>query len=206
MTADTTPNDTEAETLAKRERVRRFLIAPLERDGMVRGKRVKLTEHEAFLAKLADRLGYMAPDNLERLRQVCMAHALGEARNVWPGWVTIRAFAYRLQTPPDPENPIKQSWLHSRRGPQLRAHGGLVETYLFLDKENRPPSEVEERRIADEARENARKRQRVVEAIERGTALEDDRRWLAWYDQLADRCNDIVDAGIAHRDGKGEAA
>ena len=143
MTADTTPTDTEAETLAKRERVRRFLIEPLERDGMVRGRRVKASEHEAFLAKLADRLGYMTPDTLERMRQVCMAHALGEARNVWPGWVTIRNFAYRLQTPPDPENPIKQSWLHSRLGPQLRERGELVETYLFLDEKGRPPTKYE---------------------------------------------------------------
>ena len=133
-------------------------------------------------------------------------HALGEARNVWPGWVTIRNFAYRLQTPPDPENPIKQSWLHSRLGPQLRERGELVETYLFLDEKGRPPTKYEERQIAEKARENAQQRRRIVAAIERGTASEDDRRWVAGYDQYADLCNDIVDAGIAHRHGDGEAA
>lgn len=203
-TPHVTPTETEAHLLAKRERVRRFLIAPLERDGMVRARNVTAGDHAAFLAKLEARLGYLTDDGLGRLRQLVMADALGTARNTWPGWVSIRARAFALETPPDDQNPIMQSWLHSRRGPELRAQGQLVETYLFLKRMQRPPREFEEGKIADEARENARKRARVLEDIRAGAAIDDDRQWLAWYDRLADICEAIVEAGIAHR--KAQAA
>lgn len=215
-TTETTPTtDTPTETspaLTGRARVRALLIEPLIRDGMIRDPRAKVdghrataADHAAFLDKLAERLAYMSADNLERLRQVCIAHAGGSARNHWPGWVTIRNAAFGFQTPPDPENPIMQSWLHSRRGPLLRDHGGLVETYLFLREKNRPPrNEYEEREIFAAARENARARQRVVEAIARDAATEDERQWLRWFDGLTGVCNDIVDAGIAHRRALGE--
>lgn len=189
----------QAQVLAKRERVRRYLIEPLERDGMIRDRRTSAADHAAFLDWMQDRLGYLTDDNLGRLRQVCVALAGGQARNVWPSKVTIRNHAYKFQTPPDDANPIMQTWLHSRRGPALRDQGQLVETYEFLRVQMRPPSDYDERQIAELARENARKRARVVEAIALGRASEDDRRWLAWYDHLAALCDDIVDAGIAHR-------
>lgn len=206
MTGEQTTTEAETEAMAGSARVRRYLIDPLLRDGMVGDRRTSSAELAAFFGRLQERLGYMRPDNLERLRQACMALAGGRAHNVWPGWVTIRKIAFGLQTPPDPANPIMQSWLHSRRGPALRDHGGLVETYLFLRRAMRPPTEYEQKQIAAEARENARKRQRVVEAVAQGGGSEDDRQWLVWFDGLTDICTEIVEAGIAHRAAKGEAA
>lgn len=212
MTTEQTRTTTETETLAKRERVRQLLIRPLEADGLVRDKRTKASEHAAFLDKLADRLGYLSDRNLETLRRYVRAQAMGAAHNIWPAWVTILNHAQDLQTPPDPENPIMQSWLHSVQGEALMARGEHVETYLFLKGlvtkgRPRPPRDAEKRMIAENARENRRKRELITEAIEAGRhVLEDDRKWLTWYDEMTRTAEDIVRAGIAHRRGQGEAA
>lgn len=212
MTDEQTPTTTETETLAKRERVRRLLIQPLEADGLVRDRRTKAGEHAAFLEKLADRLGYLTDENLVTLKRFVRARATGEAHNVWPGFATILNHAQDLQTPPDPENPIMQSWLHSRQGEALMARGEHVETYLFLTGlvakgRPRPPLPAEKRMIANRARDMARKRTLIVERIDGGVHVpEDDRRWLAWYDEQTQIAEDIVRAGIAHRRAQGEAA
>lgn len=211
MTDQTTEQNT-TETLAKRERVRQLLIRPLESDGLVRDRRTKASEHAAFLDKLADRLGYLTDQNLETLRRYVRAQALGPAHNVWPSWATILNHAGDLQTPPDPENPIMQSWLHSVQGEALMGRGEHVETYLFLKGlvargRSRPPRDAEKRMIAELARENRRKRELVSEAIAAGRHVsEDDRKWLAWYDEMTRTAEDIVRAGIAHRRGHGAAA
>jgi hypothetical protein len=209
---DTDHTTTETETLAKRERVRQLLIRPLEGDGLVRDRRTKASDHAAFLEKLADRLGYLTDENLATLKRYVRARAGGEAHNVWPGFATILNHAQDLQTPPDPENPIMQSWLHSRQGEALMARGEHVETYLFLTGlvakgRPRPPLPAEKRMISNRARDVARKRTLIVEGIEGGRHVsEDDRKWLAWYDEQTRIAEDIVRAGMEHRRAQGEAA
>lgn len=201
-----TTTTTKTETLAKRERVRQRLIHPLERAGMRRGNNTTAKDHGAFLGKLADRLGYMSDHHLERLRQTLMSLGRGKAHDVWPTWVTIRGFAYRFQAPPDPDNPIMQTWLHSVEGPRLRARGLHVAAYRFLRKANRPLFPHDFREIEEAARDDARRRTRAQEALTRGDIADSERAWLADHDDLTRTVDDIIDAGIAHRAEQEDAA
>lgn len=204
--------DAQAQATSKRERVRRCLIEPLERDGLVRDRRVSAADHGKFLDKLADRLGYLSEDKLDVLRRYVRAQATGTAHNVWPGFATILNHAQDIETPPDPENPIMQSWLHSRQGEALLGRGEHVETYLFLTGlvrkgRPRPPTDAEKRMIARRAEENRRKCQLLREAIAGGRHVSlDDHQWLVWYDAQTEIAEDIVRAGIAHRRGSEDAA
>ena len=202
----------QADNVSGRERGRRCLIEPLERDGMIRDPRGTAKGHAEFLAKLQDRLGYMTEDGLERLRQVAMMMAGGKAKNVWPGWVTLRNFAHRFETPPDPANPIFQTWLHSVEGPVLRSQGLHVAAYRFLVKHPRPLFPVDMREIAAAAEDDARRLTRANDALARGDILPSERAWLTDHLALTRHVEALIDAGIAHREAqasdhsKGEAA
>lgn len=185
--------------LTGKRAVRSYFIEPLNDDGLIRDRRTKASDHDVFLKKLETKLGYMSRDNLDRLREVVLNSAMGPSLNVWPKFATVWNYAKILQSPPDDHNPIMNSWLHSIEGPKLRDNGTLVETYLFLRKHGRPPHGYERIKIADAARENARKRVMVIERVGWGSATDDDQKWLSWYDALAQTCTEIVEGGVKHR-------
>lgn len=197
-------------TLTGKRAVRAYLIEPLKRDGLQRAPKDRLVDHDAFMEKIADRLSYMRPENLDRLRAILLSCALGTSRNIWPKWATVWNFATGIQVPPDQRNPLMRSWLHSRKGVHLRDNGGLTETFLFLkgmlDGGPRflgcPPSAYDEKQLAELARENKSRQLRVAELIKVDNASEDDRAWLKYYQRATEAALAIVDEGIAHRRAK----
>ncbi|HGG04784.1 MAG TPA: hypothetical protein ENK28_04945 [Aliiroseovarius sp.] len=188
---------------SNRARVRQLLIKPLQETGLVRqdrGKgRVSAAAHDALLEKMQARLGWMDDNGLRALRAVLVSLASGPALNYWPKWATIWNHATRLRPPPEAENTIMTSWLHSCEGPRLRAAGTLVETYLFLRDKSRPPSDWEVKQIRSQASDNAVKRARVIRQIDEGNVSDDDRNWFDWYNRALAHCETIVAQGEAHR-------
>lgn len=200
----------EVRAMSGRERVRELVIRPLQADGLVRANGATVADHEAFEAWMAEKLAYLSPANLTMMRLFLRAHATGPAKNVWPCKATVLNHAHDLQAPPDTENPIMQSWLHSRAGEAALAKGVHVETYLFLKglvMKGRPraPLEADQKLIKRRAEDNRRRRELIQEKIDAGRhVLEDDRGWFYWYQDQAKIAEDIVRAGIAHRRSQAE--
>lgn len=186
--------------------VRRILIDPLNDDGLVRDRGVTVEKHEAYLDKVAARLAYMSADGLERLRPTLRAAAHGVRLNVWPKWATVSNFARRIEAPPDMENDIMRSWLHSVEGPRLREEQIAVEVYLHLRSSGRPPSGYDLKQLRLKAADNRRRKTIIQERRRHCEKRAEDASWLEWRLDLEARCDAIIDAGIAHRAAQSEAA
>ena len=190
-----------AQSLSRRARVRRLLIEPLTKDGLVRGKGLTLDEHAAFLDKLADKVGYLDDAMLVTLAELVLNMAEGVARNHWPAFATIWNVATRLRRPPDDESHIMCSWLVSVEGPIAQEAGHLVELYLWLRKHGCPPSDFVLKTIRQEAAENARTRARIGRDLQAGSARASDVEWLNGYLRTLDYCEGLVARGAGKRAG-----
>lgn len=171
----------EASAETKRDRVRRILIDPLLQAGMKKQTRMKQPEYEAFQIKLCDRLSHMSDKNLLGMVSFITRHAKGGERNQWPDEVSIVSCALSIQPPPPRSCPYVVSVLKSEAGQRAKTLGYHVELFMFVRKFGPPFSKVNRKKLADEAQENRKEMSRVVNAIERGTALEERRQWLDWY-------------------------
>lgn len=190
-----------AHPLSRRARVRRLLIEPLAKDGLIRAKGVTLEEHAAFLDKLADKVGYLDDAMLATLAELVLNMAEGVARNHWPSFATIWNIATRLRRPPDDESHIMCSWLVSVAGPIAQEAGHLVELYLWLRKHGCPPSDFALKAIRQEASENARTRARIARDVQAGSARASDADWLDGYLSTLAYCEALVARGAAKRAG-----
>lgn len=198
-------------TVSRRDRVRRCFIKPLQRDGLVRPKADTVEAHDAFLAKLADRLGYLDDALLTTLAEIVLGLAEGPRRNVWPSFAAIWNTAIRLRKPPDDERHIMTTWLASRAGPVAREAGHLVELHLWLRNHGCPPGDYAMKTISEEAAENARTRTRIAADVGRGSARPSDVDWLTGYLNHLAYCEALVAKGEQRRadqarDQEGRAA
>lgn len=190
-----------AQALSRRARVRRLLIDPLVADGLVRPKSSTVEMHQAFLDKLADRLGYLDDALLVTLAEVVLRFAEGPARNIWPSFATIWNHAVNLRRPPEDESHIMTTWLTSVEGPIAREAGYLVELHGWLRKYGYPPNSAMMQRIREEAAANASTRARIARDVQAGTARPGDVDWLNGYLRALAHCEALVDRGNAKRAG-----
>lgn len=199
MTDDAEGNGAEAHGKAA---VRALLIERLELAGFVRPRKVTVDVWEAQKKLLAERLAYMSCENLMTLAEVMITSANG--RQDWPSEVLVLQFARSIQPPPPAQSRIVTSWFGSVEGPKAVARGDLVELFRFVRRRQVPPSAYEMRHIAEEARDNARRRQLVAEKQRDGVAPQDDLAWLAAWQADHDTAMALVEAG--NRKRAGEAA
>lgn len=187
----------EAENLSGRAQVRAVLVQPLVLAGLIRAPGVTVAQHDAFLARLVDRLAYLDLGALNTLCEVVLNLAEGRLHNQWPSFATIWNTCQRIsrQPPPDEERHIMTTWLRSRGGPVAAAGGYLVELHGFLRRIGRPPGDYELAKIKEQGAENARTKDRLADKQARGMASPSESDWVARYlDQVA-YCEELVAGG-----------
>lgn len=194
--------------LPGRTRVREAFIAKLESDGLVRPRAVTVADHEAFLAKLIDRLSYLPGPDLGVLAECVLRRAGGKALNEWPAFATIWNLAQTICRTPEPDEArhIMTTWLRSRGGPVARDGGYLVELWRYLRAYGIPPSTTALDMIKREAEENRRERARLRQRQANGTATASELDWLDRAARAEAYCNGLVAGGEEARDARVEAA
>lgn len=182
-----------------RARVRAELIQPLEDMGMARKRGHSIEQHNAMMARLADKLSYMTEENLRGLRDWVIRIAAGKARDTWPREVSILSAAWNIQTPPPRESDYALSIIRSVMG--IRAHEGgyLVELFQIAKKIGPPPNRYVLAKLRDQARDNRARRDRIKEYIATGRVTPED---MAWFD----RYHDDLALCMAIIEDKGQAA
>lgn len=187
----------EAANLTGRAQVRALLVTPLVQAGLCRAPGVTVAAHDAFLARLVERLAYLDAGALNTLCEVVLGVAEGKLHNQWPGFATVWNMCQRIsrQPPPDEERHIMTTWLRSRGGPLAQAGGYLVELYGYLRRTGSPPNDFVLGRIKEEGAENARQLARLQDKIARGVASPSEADWVARYLDQAAYCAALVAGG-----------
>lgn len=182
MSSDQTQTAPKPET--KRDRVRRLLITPLERDGMRKRHKADEDAHKAFLNRIADGMAYLSDDGLKILRGSLATKGEGVKRDFWPSYLTINALAEHIQHRPLEQIPGLLSWFCSKAGDEARQADRLVSEFKFWTDHKRPPlSESEKRLIADRARDWNATAKSARDAIARGVEPRfDGRDFLRGYE------------------------
>lgn len=187
----------ETVNLSGRAQVRALFLQPLVQAGLRRAPGVTVADHDAFLARLADRLAYCDAGALATLAEVTLRLAEGKLHNQWPSFATIWNTCQRVsrQPPPDEQLHIMTTWLRSRGGPVALAGGYLVELHGFLRRTGRPPGEYELAKIKEQGAENARTRDRLADKRARGMASPAEVGWLEQYLDQTAYCQGLVAGG-----------
>lgn len=188
--------DEQSKTPTGRDAVRTLLIEPLRLAGLVRQRKFTAAEHDGQLQKLVERLAYMRTDNLTTLCETVIDNAVGDRATHWPTYASVWKWARRIQTPPDNERHIMNSWLRSVEGPIAKQGGYLAELYLWLKEHGRPPSDYDTARIREEAKDRARRRERGGQR---------DLEEMEYFARVERHCLDLVEDGQSGRE-QGQAA
>ncbi|WP_323764582.1 hypothetical protein [Marinovum sp.] len=183
----------------KRGRVRRLLIEPLASGyggmGFRFPKGTDEKKQRSYLDWLADWLGYLSDEELERLRACLSAHGDGAKRCFWPARATVVFFAQAARPRPIETWPECASWFASIEGAKAREEGTLVATMLFIERNIRPPYTPKDRReVAARTAELQRAYTEAQERVTRDRAYPDDAQMIAWYDRLTERAEALVGA------------
>lgn len=190
-----------------RDRVRRLFIHPAKAKGMRFPKRLPEADGEKILNRLCDDLAYLPDRALAALSEWVQCHGDGAGRSFWPPVVGIVSTAEAFQPRALEEAPGVASWFGSRAGEQALDAGRLVAEFIFWQDKKRPPLDFRDRqRIADDAKEMARKIRVFEGRVARGVepaALEYD--WVKWYRGVEARARVLVDQGRDDRAKAGAA-
>lgn len=201
MTGDGAGDEGKPET--GKAAVRLHLIERLEAAGFVKPGRVGKEAFEAGKKYLAERLAYMSVGNLQMLAETIID---GASSREWPTETLLMQMARRIEAPP-PMQCRAMTWLESKEGPMAVLRGDLVEIFRFIRAKLRPPYGWEMPKLAEQARENAR-RLVIISEWERSEAgaRQEERAWRDAYlaDQVAALA--LVDKGNARRAAVGDAA
>ncbi|MEP4950071.1 MAG: hypothetical protein ABJU46_03745 [Paracoccaceae bacterium] len=175
-----------------RMKVRKYFLDPLNDAGMTRKRGVKVEDFEKSQTRLADKLSYMTVENLKGLRQYVVRLAAGKDGNIWPEEQSIERDAYNLQTPPPRKSDYAQSIIRSAMGCRANDEGWLVELFQIAKRMGPPPGKYVISQLKDQAEDNRRRRGRVSERIEQGSAPEHQRVWLSQYHADLAECLAII--------------
>lgn len=196
----------EAECKSGRAAVRLHLLEPLA--GLVRRRGVSAVDHDRMLARLVERLAYMDAAHLAGLAEVILRHASGggvKVLPVWPEVGVVLAWAIALQVPPPHESDYARSLMRSAMGQQARDEGWMVELYQIAKRIGPPPGKYIIAKLRDAASEARRRRERVRDRIDAGSATPEEAHWLAaWHADQAE-AGALVLAGCQART-QGDAA
>lgn len=190
MTAETIEK-----TETKRDRVRRLLIHPLEKDGMRKRHRTPDEVHRAFLDRIADTLSYMSDVNLGLFHKILVSKGEGAEKHFWPSYVTIRGWAEQIDPRPLDHEPEILSWFRSKAGPHALAADCHVEQYKFIQKKKRPPMAQETTYILDTAKTRRDNHKRWRELIaRRGEAyMADEKHAIEEYEKIDAMVRGIIE-------------
>lgn len=181
------------ELRAGKERVRTYLIEPLNLVGLSRKSGVKVDQHEAIMETLEARLSYMSADNLAALAEVVERYADGPSKDRWPALTKISDWARDLQRPPPSESKLVRSYLQSAAGSKALQENYVVELRAFLKKWGYPPNAYNYGQIEKEAAENNRTLDAMAITPDHRLTAE-QRKWRDGYERAYKICVTIIDA------------
>jgi len=189
---------------AKRARVRRLLIEPLQAAGLCYPKKVSDEVQRKRLAALADDLTYMSDAGLKALQQSMLTKGEGSAKKFWPERITFIGWAEAYEKRPLGQVPAVLGWFKSRAGRDALREGRLVAEYEFWRDRKRPPvSDRERTSIRDRADEINSQVARHEDRMERQVpAFFDDGDFYRWYQGVLKQCKAWVAEGEAARQGE----
>jgi hypothetical protein len=186
------------EPLMGRARVRALLIDPLEDGGMVRPARVTVDAHKAFLAKVADEIGYLSDLGLTALADFLIRMA-GE-KQVWPALNVIKNQAWSLEPRPAHLSAVVTSVLMSRLGEEALRDGWHAELLLDMRKMRPvPKGDFVKGQLLQRAKDNQKNMRVIDDRAARGVARDGDDRWRAAYLRGQDEAKQIIQSGIEKR-------
>jgi len=167
----------------QRQRVAEMLIEPLEAEGMVRQRGVKVEDHEKWLENLKSRLAYLEPVNLRAVRHSIARAAGGKRRNRWPAILSITNWAHDLQRPPDNDNRMVTSYMASAAGQMAWDRGPeyAVALRMHLRRVRMVPNAYTWQKINANAEEMARRAEYIEDATARAVETEAEKQWLAGF-------------------------
>lgn len=187
-----------SEPLMGRARVRALLIDPLEDGGMSRPVRVTVEAHKAFLAKVADEVGYLSDLGLTALSDFLIRIA-GE-KQVWPALNVIKNQAWSLEPRPANLSAVVTSVLMSRLGEEALQGGWHAELLLDMRKMRPVPTgDFSKGQLLQRAKDNRRNMRVIDDRAARGVARDGDDRWRAAYLRGQDEAKQIIQLGIEKR-------
>ena len=201
---------TEEQTITEtaRGRVRRLLIEPAQELGMRFRKGTSIEEQRRRIEQICDGVAYLTDEALAALVDWLLAHGDGTDRSFWPPLIGIISTAEAYQPRPLEEVPGVASWFGSIEGPRALADGCLVAEFLWWQKYKRPPlSKMDRQRIVSRAEGLGREVELTQDKLARGVEPgADAREKLRWYRELEARAKALVQAGIAKRAEREDAA
>lgn len=167
-----------------RDRVRRLFIEPMLELGFRFKNRTPEQDQRKRLDAMADDLGYLTDENLQRVFATLRSKGEGSSRCFWPTRATMIAYAQIAQPRPVEEIPGLASWFGSVAGREALAEGRLVAEYRFWIRSHRPPMhEVEKRRVAEAGRQDASRAELLREKAQRMDLDQQDQGWLDAFER-----------------------
>lgn len=192
----------------KRDRVRRFVISPLQGGGMRFPHRMPEADRRKILDRICDELAYASDETLAAVAAWARDHGDGSDRSFFPPVVSFLSTAEAYEPRALEDVPAVASWFRSRAGVSAAEAGRLVAEFMFVEKKKRPPvTDADRKAIADRAREWGRDVELARDRIARGASLGGyEGGFLQWFEGIEARAMALVDAGVAARKAKGEPA
>lgn len=176
------------------KRVRRVLIEPLERRGLMRPGGMKVEAFEAMLAELCAKLAYMSDLNLAALEEDAAALAGGREKDRFPVGQRILERAAQIQPPGDDASPLIRAVFANQLGLDSLAGGWAPELLVELRVSRRWPGSWAVKTIKDKADEALRRMRDFEARLSRGDVLSPaDAEWRSRRLAAMDRCRRIAD-------------
>ncbi|MFV0303572.1 MAG: hypothetical protein ACK5IP_22345 [Paracoccus sp. (in: a-proteobacteria)] len=187
-----------AEQAAGEKRVRRLLIEPLERRGLMRTAGMKVDAFEAMQAGLCAKLAYMSDLNLRALEEESALLAGGPNRDRFPVGQRILECAGRIEPPGDDASPLIRAVFANQLGDDAIAGGWAPELLRELRHSRRWPLSFVVKTIKADADDDLRRMRGLEARLARGDVLDAaDAEWRSRRLAALDRCRRIADLSRA---------
>jgi hypothetical protein len=174
------------------KRVRKHLVEPLLKVGLVRPAGLTREGFDDMLTGLCQRLAYMTSDDLDVLAEIVLSNPAGKAKDRWPAgpWILDRA---REVAPPEPgASPLIRRVFAHALGQRAVREGFGPDLLTWLRRARRFPTPE---MITFLERETRSLREREGALRRRAALSEDDARWLAARRDAHEMCKAL--AGVS---------
>ncbi len=185
-----------AEQAEGQKKVRRLLVDPLQRRGLVKPSAMTKDQFGDMLDDLCARLAYMSETNLAALEEEAATMASGKAKDRFPIAQHILDRAGRYQHPPDDASPLIRAVFAHPLGQDAIAQGWAPELLREVRKSRRWPNDYVLAKCRESADQPVRRAQRLQDFRAKGQGLtEDESTWLQQRRDVVAKCQRIAALG-----------
>jgi hypothetical protein len=178
------------------KRVRRLLVEPLQRRGLVKPPAMTKEQFSDMLDDLCARLAYMSEANLGALEEEAATMASGKSKDRFPIAQHILNRAGRFQSPPDDASPLIRAVFAHPMGRDAIRQGWAPELLREVRRTRRWPNDYAIAQCRERAEGDARRAARLIGYRDGGQGLtaEED-TWLQQRLDVVAKCQRIADLG-----------